>query len=53
MTCLFVYNVLASEIQYFEIEKKIGLSSTTVARVSKWLNKGMGGYRLMLKKGKL
>jgi len=35
---------------YVEIEKATGLSSTTVARVSKWLRKGKGGYRLILKR---
>lgn len=33
---------------YSEIVQKTGLSSTTVARISKWLKKGMGGYQLML-----
>jgi TrpR-related protein YerC/YecD len=35
---------------YVEIVKKTGLSSTTVARISKWLYKGEGGYKLMLKR---
>lgn len=35
---------------YTKIIKETGLSSTTVARVSDWLNNGMGGYKLMLKK---
>jgi len=34
---------------YVEIEKITGLSSTTVARVHKWLKKGKGGYIEMLK----
>ena len=42
--------MLDQKIPYTEIEKKTGLSSATIARISKWLNKGMGGYRLMLKK---
>ena len=42
--------MLDKKIPYTEIEKETGLSSTTVARVSKWLNKGMGGYKLMLKR---
>jgi TrpR-related protein YerC/YecD len=42
--------MLAKNVKYNEIEKETGLSSTTVARVSKWLNSGKGGYRLMLKK---
>lgn len=35
---------------YLEIVKETGLSSTTIARISKWLNNGKGGYKLMLKK---
>ena len=31
-----------------EIEKETGLSSTTVARISKWFQEGTGGYSLML-----
>lgn len=42
--------MLSEKIKYTGIEKETGLSSTTVARVSAWLNKGMGGYKLMLKK---
>ncbi len=42
--------MLEQNISYFEIEKVTGLSSTTIARISKWLNKGMGGYKLMLKR---
>ncbi|MBI4426748.1 MAG: TrpR-like protein YerC/YecD [Candidatus Kerfeldbacteria bacterium] len=33
---------------YTAIENHIGLSSRTIARISWWLEKGMGGYRLML-----
>ncbi len=33
---------------YSQIIEATGLSSTTVARVSKWLSKGAGGYRLVL-----
>ena len=40
--------MLAEKIPYSKIEKKTGLSSTTVARISKWLNKGMGGYKLII-----
>lgn len=40
--------MLSQKIPYAAIEKKTGLSSTTVARISKWLNKGMGGYKLMI-----
>ena len=35
---------------YIDIEKETGFSSTTVARVSKWLNYGEGGYKSMLAK---
>ena len=42
--------MLSEKISYIKIEKETGLSSTTVARVSDWLNKGMGGYRLILKR---
>ncbi len=42
--------MLAKKVPYSEIVKKTGLSSTTVARVSKWLNGGMDGYKLMLKR---
>ncbi|MDP3093744.1 MAG: YerC/YecD family TrpR-related protein [bacterium] len=42
--------MLAKKASYSEIVEKTGLSSTTVARVSKWLNKGTGGYKLMLKR---
>ncbi len=40
--------MLAKNVPYTEIEKETGLSSTTVARVSKWLSGGTGGYRLVL-----
>ena len=40
--------MLAKNISYSRIIEKTGLSSTTIARISKWLNKGMGGYRLII-----
>ena len=40
--------MLEKKISYLKIEKETGLSSTTVARISKWLNSGMGGYKLMI-----
>lgn len=40
--------MLDNNIPYTKIVKETGLSSTTVARISKWLSKGMGGYRLMI-----
>ncbi len=42
--------MLSQKVPYSVIEKKTGLSSTTVARVSRWLNKGKGGYGLILKR---
>jgi TrpR-related protein YerC/YecD len=33
---------------YTEIIEETGLSSTTVARISKWLKNGLGGYGLAL-----
>jgi TrpR-related protein YerC/YecD len=35
-------------MSYQDIQKQTGLSSTTVARISLWFKKGMGGYRLAL-----
>lgn len=40
--------MLAEKIPYKEIEVETGLSSTTVARVAKWLNGNEGGYRLII-----
>src|SRR5438105_4097953 len=45
-----VAKMLNLKIDYKTIEKETKMSSTTIARISKWLNKGMGGYRLMLNK---
>lgn len=42
--------MLSENIPYSVIEKETGFSSTTVARVSKWLNSGMGGYKEILSK---
>lgn len=42
--------MLDQRIPYSKIVKTTGLSSTTVARVSRWLNRGMNGYTLMLKR---
>lgn len=43
-----VAKMLANKIPYSEIEEKTGMSSTTIARISKWLSNGMSGYKLML-----
>ncbi len=42
--------LLSKHVPYTEIEKKTGFSSTTVARVSKWLQEGEGGYKMMMHK---
>lgn len=40
--------LLAQKIPYPAIQKATGFSTTTIARVSKWLQKGEGGYALIL-----
>ncbi len=40
--------MLSDEIPYTTIQNETGLSSTTVARISKWLNSGMNGYKLII-----
>ncbi len=40
--------LLIDKVPYSSIESKTGLSSTTIARVSKWLRTGMGGYALII-----
>lgn len=42
--------MLNAKISYTKISKLTGLSSRTVARISKWLNAGMGGYKKMISK---
>jgi len=42
--------MLKIKIPYSKISQETGLSSTTVARVAKWLKSGKGGYQLMLKR---
>jgi TrpR-related protein YerC/YecD len=37
---------------YEEIEKQTGMSSTTIARINRWLEYGEGGYKLLLKRTK-
>ena len=43
-------NMLSEKISYKNIALDTGLSSRTIARISKWLKNGKGGYRLMLKR---
>lgn len=45
---LQVAKMLDSGVSYSEIEKKTGVSATTIARVSKCLSHGPGGYRFAL-----
>lgn len=40
--------MLQKKESYIDIAKETGLSSTTIARVSKWLNNGKYGYKLIL-----
>jgi TrpR-related protein YerC/YecD len=42
--------LLSDKISYSKIEEITGLSSTTIARVAKWLNNGQNGYKLMIEK---
>lgn len=47
-----VAQMLDKKFSYEEIEKETGMSSTTIARVNKWLTNGKGGYKLVLKRFK-
>ncbi len=40
--------MLMEKTPYLVIEKETGLSSTTVARVAKWLNGAQGGYKTII-----
>lgn len=40
--------MLTDKLPYTQIEKETGLSSTTIARVSKWLNQGGEGYKTVI-----
>jgi TrpR-related protein YerC/YecD len=40
--------LLSRDVQYLAIIERTGLSSTTVARIAKWLKGPLGGYRLVL-----
>ena len=42
--------MLTEKVPYSLIEKETGFSSTTVARVSKWLAEGQGGYKEIIAK---
>lgn len=45
-----VARMLSEKKAYPEIQKVTGLSTRTIARISKWLKSGKGGYKLMIKK---
>jgi len=45
-----VANMLSQKVPYSKIEKQTGVSTTTIARISKWLNSGMNGYKLLIKR---
>ncbi len=45
---LRVASMLSEKVPYSRIEKETGLSATTIARVSKWLQGKEGGYKLIL-----
>lgn len=42
--------MLTKKLPYSMIQEETGLSSTTVARVSRWLKGPGGGYKLIFKK---
>jgi len=41
-------SLLKQGVPYTTITQETGLSSTTIARISKWLNGDLGGYNLVL-----
>lgn len=45
-----VVRMLNKKVPYEQIVDKTGMSTTTIARISKWLHNGTGGYRLLLKR---
>ncbi|MDD2786348.1 MAG: YerC/YecD family TrpR-related protein [Patescibacteria group bacterium] len=47
-----VVKMLNAGMSYADIQKATSLSSTTVARTSKWVKKGGGGFLLALKRAK-
>jgi len=44
--------MLSTKIPYTEIIEETRLSSTTVARVAKWLRSDVGGFRAVLKRNR-
>lgn len=45
-----VARLLSEGVPYIAITRQTGLSSTTIARISKWLKNGMNGYTQVLKR---
>jgi TrpR-related protein YerC/YecD len=45
-----VARMLDQGVSYREIEAQTGLSSRTIARISRWMQEGEGGYRAMIAK---
>ena len=45
---LLAAKMLSQDTQYNAIIEKTGLSSTTIARISKWLKGPLGGYQLII-----
>jgi uncharacterized protein YerC len=45
-----IANLLSQKIPYRTIALRLKTSTTTVSRVSTWLNNGMGGYRSVINK---
>ena len=47
-----VAQMLDRKVLYQKIARETGLSSRTIARIQKWLERGKGGYKLVLKRQK-
>ncbi|MFH1188938.1 MAG: YerC/YecD family TrpR-related protein [bacterium] len=45
-----VVRMLDKQKSYMAINAATGMSSTTIARIHKWMKEGKGGYSLMLKR---
>jgi len=45
-----IVRLLNQGMAYREIAQKLKTSTTTVSRVANWLNNGLGGYQLVLKR---
>ena len=47
-----VAKMINKNVPYREINKKTGASTATITRVAYWLNHGLGGYKIVLKRCK-